>query len=266
MSKLRILGKASCVGLIAIVLNLIPIGKTNQSLISIFDYFLMFVVYGLVALQLQQIKRHMKGKKVTVTIIVFLFFFVVDSLMSTLEGNFFIANYQLTHHLFRGLLESVVLVAAVFLLWAQEDASVSLSNQLKDYFKTRTVVSWILRTIILLLSSFVIYMVLGALAYPITGPHMEETIKIPTIFENFMIQFLRGCGYLLVSFPVIVLWDHKKSLKMTMMTSYILFYAILGYSFTHDLPIVLRLMDGLVLSLHLTAFTILFFKLLKKKE
>lgn len=62
------------------------------------------------------------------------------------------------------------------------------------------------------------------------------------------------------------IWDNKKSLGKCLCTSYILFYPILGYSFTHSLPLPLRLMDGLVLSIHMVFFSFLVIKLLKKGE
>lgn len=262
---MKSLVKAGIIGLLIVAFHTLFLVVGGEVPMRLSRNILMFFLYSLTALQVLKIKNHLHVKKTTALIIVFVFFFVVDSLMSVLEGNFFIENYDLLHHMSKGFLKSLIVVIGVFVMW-QDEGKVLLLEQMKVYLKTRKPLSWFIRTVLVLLISFVIYMIIGALAYPLTGPLMEATIKIPSLFENFMIQILRGMGFIAVTLPLMALWQKSvKSLWLHLCTSYILFYPILGYSFTFNLPLELRILDGIVLSLHMIAFSLLVVKFLYKK-
>lgn len=266
MLLIKKLLKATAVGIVAVLVHMLFAYLNLASHLSVLGYGCMVGVYAIVALQLLTLKENLKGNKLTIVMVVFMFFFVIDALMSTLEGNFFIENYSLWSHMGLGMIKSVAVVGSVFVLWKQDVEDVSFFEEAKSFFSSRTMISWLIRICVVLLISFVVYMIIGALAYPLTGPFMEAEIKIPSLFENFMIQVLRGLGYLLVTFPIMILWRDKKSLGRTLGFSYILFYPILGYAFTVTLPLTFRMLDATVLSLHMIVFTVLIMKLLRRNR
>ena len=272
-SLIKNITKASLIGLLAVIINYIPLEKiigipstvgVAGAMPTIY-YIPMFFIYGLIALVFANIKSNLSLGKGTAFIVVFSFFFTIDTLLSSLEGNFFIDNYPLAFNLLHGFIKTIIITFGICYLWKQEDTTINITAHVKNYFKSRSLFSWIWRFITILILSFIIYVILGALAYPITGPYMEKLIKIPSMLENFTITILRGIAYLLVTLPIIIFWKNSsKSLFLNLALINILLYPVLGYAFSYFFPVVFRLTDGLVLSLHVTSLSWLQTKLLKK--
>ncbi|WDV47553.1 hypothetical protein PV797_07680 [Clostridiaceae bacterium M8S5] len=265
--------KAGLIGLLVIVIKLIPleticgINATTGEVGTMpkFYFIPMFLIYGVIALELANIKSNLNIGKKGAFIIIFMFFFVIDILLSKLEGNFFIEDYPLLFNIGSGFLENILITIGIFYLWKQEDVISSAKEKVNNYFRSRSLFSWVWRVIVVLILSFIIYMIIGAMAYPLTGPYMEKLIKIPTMFENFLIQIFRGVAYLFVTVPIIVFWKKSlKSLLLNLIFINILLYPVLGYAFAYFFPPMFRLIDGIVLSLHMTAFSWLQIKFLKK--
>lgn len=267
--------KACLIGLLVIAIKLIPLETIFNITVSTQEggtmpsyYFIpMFFVYGIIALEFANIKRNLNIGKKGAFIIILLFFFVIDTLLSKLEGNFFIEDYPLLFNIGSGLFENILITIGIFCLWGQEDIKVNAKEKVKDYFVSRSIFSWIWRVILVLILSFIIYMIIGAIAYPLTGPYMEKLIVIPSMFENFSIQILRGIAYLIVTVPIIIFWKKsERSLFLNLLFINILLYPVLGYAFTYYFPLMFRLLDGVVLSLHMIAFSWLMIKFLKKRK
>lgn len=267
--------KAGLIGMLAVVIKLLPLAKTfgltsttgEEGMMPAFYFIPMMIIYGLIALTFVEIKKNIKlGKKGAFTL-VFSFFFVVDTLMSRIEGNFFIENYNLVLNMGIGFIEPLLITIAIFYLWKQDNVKTNIKEDVLTYFRSRSIISWIWRIFVILIVSFIAYMVLGALAFPITGPHMEELIKIPSMMENFTIQLLRGIAYLVVTIPMIIFWNNSdKKLFYHLALINILLYPVLGYAFSYFFPIIFRLADGTVLTIHVTFMSWLQVKLLSKKR
>lgn len=185
-----------------------------------------------------------------------MFLFIIDTLLSKLEGNFFIENYPIVFNLSIGFIENLIATVGIFYLWKEENMIVGSRERIVKYLKSRSIVSWCLRVVIVLIISFIAYMIIGAIAYQLTGPYMEKLIKIPSMFENFSIQVLRGFAYIVVTIPIMIFFNKgKKSLLRNLIVINILLYPVLGYAFAYFFPPMFRLIDGTVLSIHMIIFS-----------
>lgn len=234
--------KAALIGLLVVVIKLIPFeailgisASTGEGVAKPAFYFIpMLFIYGIVALELANIKSKLNIGKKGAFIIIFVFFFVIDTLLSKLEGNFFIEDYPIIFNLSIGFLENILTTIGIFYLWKQEDIMSNTKEKIVEYLKSRSVLSWIWRIVIVLILSFIIYMIIGAMAYPFTGPYMEKLIRVPSMFENFSIQILRGIAYILVTVPIIIFWNEsQRSLLLNLILINILLYPVLGYAFSY---------------------------------
>jgi hypothetical protein len=273
MAGKRNIAKASLIGLLIVAVNLIPLKEIFGITSTIREagvmptiYLIpMFFVYGFIALAFSNIKNNLNLGKGGAFITVFSFLFTIDILLTNIEGNFYIENYPLAFNLIYGFLKTTLITIGVFCLWKQEDAAIDAKELITSYFESRSIPSWTWRLATVLILSFIIYMILGAIAYPLTGPYMEELIEIPSMLANFTVTMLRGVAYLLVTIPIIIFWkESSKNLFLTLALINILLYPVLGYVFAYFFPAMFRLIDGVVLTLHVTAMSWLQTKLLKR--
>lgn len=271
-SSFRNILKAGLIGLMVVVINFIPFEKifdassTTEEVGNIPSiYFIpMFFIYSLIALAFSNIKSNLNLGKRVAFITLFTFFFTIDTLLTSMEGSYYIENYPLVFKLIDGFLKTLLIMLGIFYLWKQVNITIDTKEHVNKYFKSRSIFSWTWRFITVLILSFVIYMILGAIAFPLTGPYMEELIEIPSILENFTITILRGFAYLLVTLPIIIFWKKSNtSLFLNLTLINILLYPVLGYVFAYFFPVMFRIIDGIVLSLHVAALSWLFVRLLK---
>ena len=73
--------------------------------------------------------------------IIFSFFFVIDTLLSKLEGNFFIENYPVLFNIGSGFLETMLITIGIFYLWKQEDVIINAKQKVINYFRSRSLLS-----------------------------------------------------------------------------------------------------------------------------
>ena len=269
----RDVAKASLIGLLIVVINLIPLKEVFGITPTIREagvmpriYLIpMFFVYGFIALAFSNIKNNLDIGKKGAFITVFAFFFTVDVLLTNLEGNLFIENYPLVFNLIYGFLKTMLITIGILYFWKQEDAVNDAKEQIINHFKSRSMSSWTWRLATVLILSFMIYIILGAIAYPLTGPYMERLIEVPSMLANFTVTMLRGFAYFLVTLPIIIFWkESSKNLFLNLALINILLYPVLGYVFAYFFPAMFRLIDGVVLTLHVTAMSWLQTRLLRR--
>lgn len=268
------ISKASLVGLLAVIFNFIPIEKIFGITIDLADFGIMpkiylvptFFAYSIIALTLVKIKNNLNlGKRGAFTAI-FSFLFVINVLLTNIEGNFYLSNYPFIFNLIYGFFLALFITISIFYLWKQDDNQIDVKEQIRSYFSSRSILSWVWRSTIVLLLFYIIIMILGAATYPLTGHYLENGLfKIPTMMELFTITMLRSFFYLLVTLPFIIFWkSSKKSLFLSLSLIHTLIYPVLGDGFAYFWPVIYRLIDGMVLTTQVVLMSWIYVTILKK--
>jgi len=265
--------KASLVGLLAVIVHLIPLEKIVR--ITLGDLGIMpkiylipmFFVYSLIALVFSNIKNNLNFGGKGAFVAIFSFLFVINVLLTNIEGNFYLSNYPFIFNLVYGFVLTLLITISIFYLWKQDDKAVNVKEQIRSYFSSRSIFSWFWRVVVVLFLFYVFIMILGVITYPLTGHYLENGLfKIPTMLEFFTITMLRSVFYLLVTLPFIIFWkSSKKSLFLYLSLINILIYPVLGDGFAYFWPAMYRLVDGIVLAAHAILMSWLYTTILKRR-
>jgi len=264
--------KASLVGLLVVIVNLIPLEKIlgitlgDLGVMPTIYFIPMFFVYSLIALVFSKMKNNLNLEKKGAFVVIFSFLFVINVLLTSVEGNFYLSNFPFTFTLIYGFILALLITLSIFYLWKQDDNPVNVKEQIRLYFSSRSIFSWIWKSIVVLFLFYVFIMILGAITFPLTGHYLENGLfKMPTMLEFFTITMLRSVFYLLVTLPFIIFWkSSKKSLFLYLSLINILIYPVLGDGFAYFWPAMYRLIDGIVLATHAILMSWLYITILKK--
>lgn len=264
--------KSGLVGLLAVVISIIPFEKIFGSTSELFGamptiYLLpIFIVYTSSAFVYTKIKKNLRVSKQGAFSIIFSFHFIISAFLPNIEGEFYLKNYAFLPNLIQGFILSLSLVSLIFYLWKQNDNSEA--RQVRSYFATRSIFSWIWRVIVILLLFFIFTVIVGMVSMSITGgPLVESLMKVPSFPELFLITTFRSIFILLVTVPIIIFWKSNKKelfLYLALITS--LIYPIVGDGLAFMWPVFYRLIDGTILVLHTVVMSWLYVKLLGRGE
>ena len=253
--------KSGLVGLLAVVVTILPFTTGDLPQIYLLP---VFVIYSLIGFVYSRIKKNLTVSKRGAFLLIFLFDFVISSFLPNIEGEFYLQNFAFLPNLLQGLILSLGIVSLIFLLWKQEDNS--KSGQIKSYFASRSLLSWIWRTIAIMLIFFILTIIVGIISMTITGGALvEELMKVPSFLDLFLITIFRSFFFLLVTVPIIIFWKSNKKelfLYIALITS--LIYPILGDGLAYMWPVFYRLIDGTALILHTIIMSLLYVKMLSK--
>lgn len=268
--NLKDIFKSSLVGLLAVIATIIEL-----SILSLTDpfgampkiYLLpVFLIYTSVAFVYSRIKKNLEVSKLGAFIIILSFHFIISLFLPSIEGEIYSETFSLIPNLLNGFIFSLAMVSLLFYLWKQDDNS--KPGQIKSYFASRSIISWIWRVIVIMLVFYILTMILGIITMPITGHFLEEGIvKIPSMFTLFLITIFRSFVYILVTLPLIIFWKSSKKelfLYLALITS--LIYPILGDGLAYFWPGMYRLVDGTILTLHTIVMSWLYVKIIGKGE
>ena len=264
--------KATLVGLLVVIVNLIPLEKIlgitlgDLGVMPTIYLIPMFFVYSLIALVFSKMKNNLNLEKKGAFVVIFSFLFVINVLLTSIEGNFYLSNFPFIFTLIYGFTLALLITLSISYLWKQDDNPVNVKEEIRLYFSSRSIFSWIWKSIVVLFLFYVFIMILGAITYPLTGHYVENGIfKMPTMLELFSITMLRSIFYLLVTLPFIIFWkSSQKSLFLYLSLINILIYPVLGDGFAYFWPVMYRLIDGIVLATHAILMSWLYTTILKK--
>ncbi len=270
--NLKDIFKSSLVGLLAVIITIIPFerifGVTSEFFGTMPAIYLLpiFLIYTSAAFVYSKIKNNLKVSKKGAFFIIFSFNFIISAFLPLIEGEIYLENFPFLPALLTEFILSLAIVSLIFYLWKQDDNSEA--GQVKSYFASRSVISWIWRVIVIMLLFYILTMIIGIIAMPITGHFLEQGImKVPSLLTLFLITISRSFVYILVTIPLIIFWkSSKKELFLYLALIASLIYPILGDTLAPFWPALYRLVDGTLLSLHTIVMSWLYVKILWKGD
>ncbi len=262
--------KSSLVGLLAVIITIIT--PSIPSITNLFGdmpktYLLpIFLIYTLAAFVYSKIKKSLQVGRSGAFLIILSFNFIISSLLPSIEGEIYLETFPLIPILLTEFVLSLAIVSLIFYLWKQDDNS--KAGQVKSYFTSRSIFSWIWRVIVIMLVFYILTMILGIITMPITGHFLEEgLLKVPSMLTIFIITIFRSFVYILVTLPFIIFWkSSKKELFLYLALIASIIYPILGDGLAYFWPALYRFVDGIVLTLHTIFMSWLYVKILRKME
>ena len=213
--------KASLVGILVVVATVIPLEQFIAQLFGIsFDefgggmpalyLFPIFLIYMAMAFVLAKMKKNLNISKRGAFFIIFAFHYFIASFLPILEGKIYLPGFPFAPTLISGFITALAVVSLIFYLWKQEDNSeANVGQQIKSYLSSRSVVSWVWRSILLWLLFFILTMTISIVALPFTQPYLDDAMNtlgmtIPSMGTFFAITQFRSLIYILVTLPFII--------------------------------------------------------------
>ena len=271
--------KASLVGILAVVLAVIPL---EQFIAQLEEFrggmptpylFPLFLIYAAMAFVLAKMKKNLNVRKRGAFLIIFAFHYFIVSFLPELEGKIYLPDFPFVPTLISGFIQALVVVLLIFFLWKQEDnPEAEAGQQIRSYFSSRSVMSWVWRFFLVWLLFYVLTMIIGIVAYPFTKPYLDDAMNtlgmvIPSMGTLLLITQFRSLIYILVTLPFIILWkSSKKELFLYLALINVIQYPLLGDGLAYWWPVMYRLTDGIVLVLQVTIMSWLYVTLLWKGE
>jgi len=281
-NTLRDIFKASLVGILAVVLTIIPFEHFIAQFVGL-SYeefrggmptqylFPLFVIYAAIALVFAKMKKKLYVSKRGAFIIIFAFHYFIVSFLPDLEGKIYLPDFPFYPAMISGFILDLAVVSLIFYLWKQEDnPEAKTSQQIKTYFSSRSVLSWVWRFFLVWISFYIVTMIIGIVALPFTGSYLDDPMNtlgmaVPSMGTLFAITQFRSLVYILVILPFIIFWkSSKRSLFLYLALSLIIQYPLLGDGLAYFWPVMYRLTDGIVLALQVTIMSWLYVTLLWK--
>ena len=270
--------KASLVGILAVVFTIIPF---EQFLGISFDefgggmptvyFFPLFLIYTAIAFILAKMKKNLNVSKRGAFFIIFAFHYFIVSFLPEFEGLIYLPDFPFFQILASGFILALAVVSLIFYLWKQEDnPDAKAGPQIKSYFSSRSVISWIWRFLVVWLLFYILTMIIGIVAYPFTKPYLDDPMNtlgmaIPSTSTLFAITQFRSLVYILVTLPLIIFWkSNKKNLFLYLVLINVIQYPLLGDGLAHFWPVMYRVVDGIVLALQVTIMSWLYVTMLWK--
>lgn len=274
--------KASLVGILAVVITVIPFEQFIAQFVGIsYDefhggmptlyLFPLFLIYTAIALVLAKMKKSLNVSKRGAFFIIFAFHYFIVSFLPELEGKIYLPDFPFLSTLISGFILALAVVSLIFYLWKQEDnPEAKVNQQIKSYFSSRSVMSWVWRFFLVWLSFYILTMIIGLVAYPFNKPFLDDPMNtlgmvIPSMGTLFAISQFRSLIYILVTLPFIIFWkSNKKDLFLYLALINVIQYPLLGDGLAYFWPVMYRLTDGIVIALQVTIMSWLYVTLLWK--
>ena len=274
--------KASLVGVLAVLFWVIPLERFIAQFFGIsFDefgggmptvyLFPLFLIYTAMALVLAKMKKNLNLSKRGAFFIIFAFHYCIVSFLPELEGKIYLPDFPFFQTLVSGFILALAVVSLIFYLWKQEDNhETKAGQQIKSYFSSRSVLSWVWRFLLVWLLFYILTMVIGIVAYPFTKPYLDDPMNtlgmaIPSMGTLLAITQFRSLIYILVTLPFIIFWkSSKKDLFLYLALINVIQYPLLGEGLAYFWPVMYRLVDGIVLALQVTIMSWLYVTMLWK--
>jgi len=279
---IRNIFKASLVGILAVVITVIPFEQFIAQFFGIsFDEFRggmptlylfpLFLIYTAIALVFAKMKKNLNVSKRGAFFIIFAFHYFIVSFLPNLEGKIYLPDFPFFSALIGGFILALAVVSLIFYLWKQEDnPEAEVGQQIKSYFSSRSVLSWVWRFFLVWLSFYILTMIISIVALPFTEPFLDDSINtlgmvIPSMGTLFAITQFRSLIYILVTLPFIIFWkSNKKDLFLYLALINVIQYPLLGDGLAYFWPVMYRLTDGIVIALQVTIMSWLYVTLLWK--
>jgi len=277
--------KASLVGILVVVITIIPLDQfiarpfgipveeLGERLPTLY-LIPLFLIYTAIAFVLARMKKNLSVSKRGAVFIVFAFHYFIVAFMPVLEGKIYLPAFQFLPTLMSASIVALAVVSLIFYLWKQEDnPEAEVGQQIKSYFSSRSVMSWIWRFFLVWLLFYILTMVFSIVAYPFNKQYLDDAMKtlgmvIPSMGTLFAITQFRSLIYILVTLPFLVFWkSSKKELFMYLALVNVIQYPLLGDGVgAFSWPVMYRVIDFIVLALQLTIMSRLYVTLLSKGE
>jgi hypothetical protein len=280
---IRNIFKASLVGILVVVITVIPFDQLIAQLFGIpFEkfgekmptlyLFPLFLIYTAIAFVLAMMKKNLNVSKRGAFFIVFAFHYFIVAFLPVLEGKIYLPAFQFLPTLISASILALAVVSLIFYLWKQEDnPEADVGQQIKSYFSSRSVMSWIWRFFLVWLLFYILTMVFSIVAYPFNKPYLDDAMNtlgmvIPGMGTLFAITQFRSLIYILVTLPFIVFWkSNKKDLFLYLALINVIQYPLLGDGVgAFSWPVMYRVIDFIVLALQITIMSWLYVTLLWK--
>jgi hypothetical protein len=217
-------------------------------------------------------KKNLNASKRGAFFIIFAFHYSIASFLPELEGKIYLPDFPFLQTLIGGFILALAVVLLIFYLWKQEDnPEAKVGQQIKSYFSSRSVMSWVWRFFLVWLLFYILTMIISMVAYPFTKPYLDDPINtlgmvIPSMATLFAITQFRSLIYILVTLPFIIFWKcSKKDLFLHLALINVIQYPLLGDGLAYFWPVMFRLPDGIVLALQVTIMSWLYVTMLWKK-
>jgi hypothetical protein len=276
--------KASLVGILAVVYYSFPFEQYIAQFFGIsFDefgggmptlyLFPLFLIYSAIALVLAKMKKNLNVSKRGAFFIILAFHYFITSFLPELEGRIYLPDFPFFQTLISGFVLALAVVSLIFYLWKQEDnPEAEVGQQIKSYFSSRSVMSWVWRFLLVWLLFYILTMIISIVAYPFTKPYLDDPINtlgmvIPGMGTLFAITQFRSLIFILVTLPFVIFWkSSKKDLFLYLALINVIQYPLLGDGLAYFWPVMYRLPDGIVLALQVTIMSWLYVTMLWKGE
>ncbi len=275
--------KASLVGILVVVIWVIPLEQFIAQLFGIsFDkfgegmpalyLFPLFLIYTAIALIFAKMKKNLNVSKRGAFFIIFAFDYAIAAFLPNLEGKIYLPDFPFLPALIGTSILTLVVVSLIFYLWKQADnPEAKVGHQIKTYFSSRSVMSWVWRFLLVWLLFYILTMIISIVAYPFTKPYLDDAMNtlgmvIPGMGTQFVIFQFRSLIYILVTLPFIIFWKSgKKDLFLYLALINVIQYPLLGDGVAnHFWPVMYRLIDIIVIALQLTTMSWLYVTMLWK--
>ena len=275
--------KASLVGILVVVISVIPLEQFIAQLFGIpFEEFRggmptlylfpLFLIYTAMALVLAKMKKNLNVSKRGAFFIILAFHYFITSFLPGLEGKIYLPDFPFLPTLISGFILALAVVSLIFYLWKQEDnPEAKAGQQIKSYFSSRSVMSWVWRFFLVWLLFFILTMIFSIVALPFNQPYLDDAMntlgmEIPSMGTLIAITQFRSLIYILVTLPFIIFWKaSKKDLFLYLALINVIQYPLLGDGVgAYSWPVMYRLIDGIVLTLQVTIMSWLYVTLLWK--
>jgi hypothetical protein len=188
-----------------------------------------------------------------------------------LEGKIYLPDFPFVPTLISGFILALAVVLLIFYLWKQEDnPEAEAGQQIKSYFSSRSLMSWVWRFFLVWLLFYILTMIIGIVALPFTEPFLDDAMNtlgmvVPGMGTLFLITQFRSLIYILVTLPFIIFWkSSKKELFLYLALINVIQYPLLGDGLAYWWPVTYRLADGIVLVLQVTILSWLYVTVLWK--
>jgi hypothetical protein len=274
--------KASLVGILAVVISVVPFEQFIAQFVGI-SYevfrggmptpylFPLFLIYTAIALVFAKMKKNLYVSKRGAFLVIFAFHYFIVSFLPNLEGKIYLPDFPFISAMIGGFILALAVVSLIFYLWKQEEnPEAKAGQQIKSYFSSRSVLSWIWRFFLVWISFYIVTMIISIVALPFTGSYLDDPMNtlgmvVPSMGTLFAITQFRSLIYILVILPFIIFWkSSKRSLILYLALILIIQYPLLGDGLAYFWPVMYRLTDGIVLALQVTIMSWLYVTLLWK--
>jgi hypothetical protein len=276
--------KASLVGILAVVITAVPFEQFIAQFAGLsyeefrggmptLYLFPLFLIYTAIALVFAKMKKNLYISKRGAFLVIFAFHYFIVSFLPDLEGKIYLPDFPFFSAMISGFILALAVVSLIFYLWKQEDnPEAKTSQQIKSYFSSRSLLSWVWRFFLVWISFYIVTMIISIVALPFTGKYLDDSLNtlgmvVPSMGTIFAITQFRSLIYILVTLPFIIFWSSsKKSLFLYLALILIIQYPLLGDGLAYFWPAMYRLTDGIVLALQVTIMSWLYVTLLWKDK